>query len=306
MEDRKLCGWRVASDLPLPELLPWRGDDAVPAGLTIRLGEVPERLDEPRHHGPLLQIGRDGSCRYAIAGVAAYLVDAAGSCVTIAPLAEPDAPDIRLFLLGTVLGLLCYKRGLLPLHAACVEIDGRVVAVAGPSGVGKSTLAAALGTRLLSDDVTAIEVAPPSGGGPRVWPSFPRQKLWRDTLEALVLPIGTRLRPRAREMDKFEHPVADFALEPMPLAAVCHLGEGRLERRPPLSRLSGLQTMTVTQANLYRRPAGEALVGVEETFRAAAALAGAVPHFSLHRPRLFAELPDFAAALPDLLRQELP
>lgn len=51
------------------------------------------------------------------------------------------------------------RRGLHPLHAACVALEGRGVLIAGPSGAGKSTLALALletGFDFLSDDLVFL------------------------------------------------------------------------------------------------------------------------------------------------------
>lgn len=62
---------------------------------------------------------------------------------------------------GTVAAQLLAWRGLIPLHACAVEIDGRTVLIAGESGAGKSSLMAGLlgcGASLVSDDLTAITV----------------------------------------------------------------------------------------------------------------------------------------------------
>ena len=70
----------------------------------------------------------------------------------------PDA-NIRLYLLGSAMGVLLHQRGLLPLHANAVEIDGKAFAFMGASGSGKSTLAAWFhdhGYRIIADDVCAV------------------------------------------------------------------------------------------------------------------------------------------------------
>jgi hypothetical protein len=66
------------------------------------------------------------------------------------------------FLLDTVAFLAALCLGREALHAATVVVGEGAVALAGASGMGKSTLAAALlerGARLLSDDVTVVEAA---------------------------------------------------------------------------------------------------------------------------------------------------
>lgn len=247
-----LCGLKVASEILLPELLPWPGDER-PADLVIALGDVPSIIDDPVHVGPFLQTSRSGQCRYEIADVAAYLVED-GRRVTVAPRASPDAPAVRVFLFGSVFGLLCHQRGLLPLHAGCVEIDGKAVAFAGHSGAGKSTLAAAFRRRgfpLLADDVTVIDFSPP--GGPIVLPSFPRIKLWRDTMDALELAHTglDRVRP---DVEKFQLPIeAGFASAPLPLEAVYHLKIAKDHRHVGATVLPGSSALSALLDAVYRR-----------------------------------------------------
>jgi len=62
---------------------------------------------------------------------------------------------------GTVAAHILAWRGLIPLHACAIELDGRAVLIAGAAGAGKSSLMAGLlarGAALVSDDLTAIEV----------------------------------------------------------------------------------------------------------------------------------------------------
>ncbi len=302
MEDYSLCGWRVHSELPLSELLPWRGDDRAP-DVTIRLGEVPP-LEEPVLCGPFLAVGRGGVGRFEVRDVAAFRV-CGGSEITIDPKLPADAPDIGLFLFGSVFGLLCHQRGELPLHGSCVDIGGQAIVFAGPSGSGKSTLAAALvaqGHRLLADDVTVVRPAP-------VWrygqvlavPTLPRQKLWADTLDSLDLPMGRRLRSRG-DMEKFEHCTGPaFQSQPLPLAMVCHLREARLASQATLSPLQGFDAMENVRLAVYRLRAGQQLDGGARVFRSCAALAAAVPQFRLLRPMSLEALPAYAATLPGLL-----
>lgn len=247
-----LCGLRVASELPLPELLPWSGDDR-PADIEIRIGDVPDHLADPLHEGPLLRTARDGTCLYIIDGTAAYLVEG-GRRVTVRPRSGASATTVRLFLLGSVFGFLCHQRGLLPLHAGCVEIDGKAVAFAGHSGAGKSTLAAAFlrrGYPVLADDITVLDMDAP--GGPLVLPSFPRIKLWRDALEGMDIPSHglERIRP---ELEKYQLPVtAGFRTAALPLGALYHLKTVKDRRHVGEEALRGAASMEALVDAVYRR-----------------------------------------------------
>lgn len=62
---------------------------------------------------------------------------------------------------GTVAAHILAWRGLIPLHACAVEVDGRAMLIAGAAGAGKSSLMAGLlarGAALVSDDLTAIAI----------------------------------------------------------------------------------------------------------------------------------------------------
>ena len=177
-----LCGWHTASAIELPELPLWTGASDEPE-IVIALGDVPDAIEDPVLVTPFLQAARDNRARYSVAGVADYLIEQ-GKRITIAPRLAPDSPDVRLFLLGSVFGFLCNQRGVLPIHACSVEVDGGAIAFAGASGMGKSTLAATFhrrGFRLLADDVTPVEL---SDGAIRFLPGLRRIRLWGDSMQA--------------------------------------------------------------------------------------------------------------------------
>jgi hypothetical protein len=214
MSDYQLFGWRVQSALALPELQPWRGDGRVP-DITLQIGPVPPLDPHLPSFSPAVQVTPQG-VRVVIPAVAAFWVEA-GTRVTLAPIIALDAPDIRVFLLGTVLAILCFQRGLLPLHTSAVDISGRALLLSGVSGAGKSTLAAAFaarGYRLLGDDLCALAFE--GIEAPLVYPAFPRVKLWRDS--AAQLEIATQGLERSRqELEKYHVPLPEDRFQPTPL-----------------------------------------------------------------------------------------
>jgi hypothetical protein len=295
--DRILHGLRVSSTLAVPDLLPWTGDDR-PPDLVIRLGEVPPRLEDPIVERPLLQVGRDGACRFAIPAVGAYLVSPDGREITIAPIVDLGAAEVRTFLFGTVFAAACMRRGLLPLHASCVRFGAKAVAFAGHSGAGKSTLAAMLlrrGYPLLADDMTVIDLDAP--GGPMVLPGFPRVKLWRDAMDRLEFSAEGLERARPG-LEKYHVPIeAEFCIDPLPLAGLVHI-EARTHAPRGLRRLSVMDGLKSISSVLYRQQMMLRLGLQQQQMQGYAAILGAVGGLrALRRPESSDELD---AVLPSL------
>lgn len=288
-EDRWLCGWRVATALPLDELLPWTGDDR-PPDLAIRLADSAVEADMPRDLRPGLHVTPDGSCTVTVDGVAAYRIDAAARSVTILPVLPPSAPAIRLFLLGSVFAIICFRRGLIPLHACCVEIDGEAVAFSGPSEAGKSTLAAAFsrhGHRILADDLTVVTLA--TRGRPAVLPAFPRVKLWGETIRALALPEQPRA-PVREGMDKYSVRLdGAFQPQPMPLGSLYYLEDSQADQ-PAVAPVRGFASGAAVMDAVYRPRLAARMGLADDLFAASMDVAAVVPGYRLARRRSLAEL----------------
>ncbi len=256
MEDSVLCGWRVRSELPLPELPPWAGDERE-ADIVIRMGDQPPPIENPSYLGPLLQIGQDGSSRFSIPSVATYAIDGRGEVVTVAPALGAEASACRAFVFGVVTAILCQRRGLLPLHACCVGLDGPegpvAVAFAGRSGIGKSTLAAAFlrrGLQILADDVTVLEATPT--GRPLVRAGPPRLKLWRDVLDSLGR-TSQGLEPVRESMGKYSLPLgSSFTATPLPLVAIHHLERVYDDRHVIWVQQRGLSALELFLSVVYQ------------------------------------------------------
>jgi hypothetical protein len=287
--DYQVFGLRIRSEIPLPELFPAIGE-AVP-DVTIRRGIVPPS-------GPSVGLQTQGAALIlTVPEVGRYRIEA-GREIVVDP--EPDAPEpnFRLFLLGSAFGAVLHQRGLLPLHANAVEIDGRAVAFMGESGAGKSTLAAWFhdhGHRVIADDVCVVGF---KGAQAIAVPGLPRLRLWSDALRAMGR--DSRDYPRSyggqEQIDKFDVPIERTiaVCEPQPLAAI-YLLDG-IEPFA-FTRLTGIEAAEMLFAHTYRGSYLAAALTHRTHWTSCITLAGGTPMFQLSRVRDFDRLDEQCAGI---------
>lgn len=242
-------GLHIRSQIPLPEIRDAPPSDGALSAVVVRLGDVAESGEGPKGAHFVFS---DRDVSLSVGGVARYRI-ANGSEIEVTP--EPGASmrDVRLFLLGTAFGILCHQRGLIPLHANAIVVQGEAVAFAGPTGAGKSTLAAyflSRGHQLLCDDICAVSLD--DNGRPLAWPGPPRVKLWRDAV-AIFGHDSERLERVVDQRDKFHLPFArDIGHAPFPLRRLYVLGTHETESEVSFSRLRGASAIEAIAAQTYR------------------------------------------------------
>jgi hypothetical protein len=131
--------------------------------------------------GEQLRIERntDGERLFSYGDRARFLLDSAGEVLACAP--SHAGLAWQRTLLGKVLPAVSVMRGYEALHAAALECPYGAVAIAAPSGTGKSTLALELiarGWALLSDDVLVLS---PTPTGVRAHPGTPHLTVAHDS-----------------------------------------------------------------------------------------------------------------------------
>jgi hypothetical protein len=187
--------------------------------------------------------------------------------------------DASTYLLGPVLGYVLRLRGLHVLHGSAVRLAPRAgqggrgrtgaLALVGPPGAGKSTLAAALARRgyaVLTEDVCALcergmgcraafgeeDVAP---GTVEVLPGYPLIRLWPDAVEMLygspdVLPLLTPTWEK-RYLPLGEGG-AEFCREPAPLHAIVLLAPREDADAPRVERVAPAEALIHLVGNTYK------------------------------------------------------
>ncbi len=241
-------GLTIQSDIPLPltEI------DGKKDGfhLQIRKGRIP-KLFQNSEDGRLYTQLENGRFLCRIPNVANFLIDPLQEILVDAR-ANADLESIRLFLLGSAMGVVLHHQQGLVLHGNAISHKDEALIFSGPSGIGKSTLATAAvyaGYKILSDDIAMIRF--PAESSPKVSPGYPQLKLWESTLKAFEI-SSQKLKSIYNRIDKFNLPIPrSFDARTLPVRNIFTL---KVEDRNDLrfQRLTGRNAFLALHSNTYR------------------------------------------------------
>ena len=238
----------------------------------------------------------DGAARFSWKDHFEFHVSADGARVRWRRLVGIPDEVLFTYLLNQVLSRCLTVRGLEPLHATSVVVNGRAIGIMGDSGYGKSTLAAELirrGCPLLTDDVLVLELL---GNGVQAYPSLARLKLHPDSADAAFgrrrsLPMNTFTDKMILPLRASEHVSAA-----VPLGAIFVIPSSAGSAAITIRRVRGHRSLLPIIQNSFdtsfldRRR-------LEQQFEFACRLAKAVPISVLSFPRRLECLPAVADAL---------
>jgi hypothetical protein len=237
-------GVTIRSDIALP---PLKEVESASNDLAIEQGWVsPQGLEDPQVVKPFGQQA-PGEHWFHVPGIARFLVFD-GSNVRYMPVEGADEQSVRLFILGTCIGVIMHQRGQLVIHGNAVRVGDECVIFAGASGRGKSTLAAAFyqrGYELLTDDVAVIN------DRLEVVPSYPQIKIWQDTADKLGIDT-TKLQRIRLQVNKYAFPlVSGFCSSPLPVRGLYILNTHN-ESRFNFEPITGTDKFNPLKNNTYR------------------------------------------------------
>jgi len=289
------AGITVTSQIELPEWRPFLLPEcAAVTDVRILLKSKDEHFPADRENLPC--VTAEEFCFFA--PEAGHYKIRNGAEISVFPVPGTGLRELRLFLLGTAWGVLCYQRGLLVVHAGSVAIGGAAVLFCGEAGIGKSTLTGCLALRghdLVSDDLCRLALSPE--GTPVVYPASGQLRLWRDALELVGLSENGLERDHFR-FDKYIAPWrVDIQKSPLPLGGIYLLGWGDMKLR----RLSGMRAVnSFIRAATYRGKILEQMGRTAAYWQACLELLQGVPVWEITRPKNLAALDEMA----DLLEKQ--
>jgi hypothetical protein len=255
-----------------PALSPWLSIERLPARPPAEVAHWDWQLPTPSGEPFLALLRRSDALLLRFADLADVLVEHGAAHARVWP--HPDASDgaIGRLLLDQLLPRVLAGRGRCVLHASAVLAPRGALAFVGPSGVGKSTLAARLadaGLSVMADDALVVEL---DQGVCFARGAYPGLRL---------APSGAGAKTRVCEG-------MSFAAERVPLAAIYlleHDAKGAAAGAPEVRTLAGAAALECLLRDSYRLDASDR-AELGRGFAQLSALLDAVPLFRLRRPAI--------------------
>lgn len=159
--------------------------------------------------------------------LASFVFDTSSGSIRCVPQQQTPPHTLRHLLLDQVLPLVLNHKGKEVLHGAAVVTPYGACAFVGPTGTGKSTLAASFlsaGYSVLTDDCVVLDAR---GGDIVAVPAYPGLRLWDDAIDAIFGTTGS-CAPVAHYTPKQRFTAAlsatPFYASAVPLAGIYVLG----------------------------------------------------------------------------------
>ncbi len=218
--------------------------------VSVRLGAVPVTFHDSSTESVVGQVS-PGAFLLTVPGIARFLIRD-GSDIIIDLRSPSCSTDILPFLLGPVFGILLQQIGIVPLHGSSILTGGKATLFLGPTGAGKSMLAATFfqrGHHVLADEICAVDPAPV----PKLLSSPPYLSLWEDSLLRLNIAPGS-LRPVRPALRKFLLPCGrDSELKPVPLGTCYILDRSLHVSGIEVEPIEGIPKINAVASQAYRR-----------------------------------------------------
>ena len=275
-------GLRVKSELEFPELLSLSENGLHDIGLVYGIApeHKQENLDDVKKS---IYISTD-AYKLILPDIATYWAEKGNSSI-IQPALLADMNKVRLFCLSNVFAAILNQRGFIPIHAAAMKVNDRLVLICGNSGAGKSTLVGALrsiGFSVFSDDVCIPETN--LSNQVLMYSSYPMMKFWDETINRLPS-LGEpdiQLRSDVKKYGFYVH--NQFDTSPKLPVMVFFLEKSNGLHQVEVEEVKGFKLFQYLESNAYRSEYLGAVDLKQAHFNLFSGLANQLKGFVIRRP----------------------
>lgn len=245
----KVYGLNIESEIFVPELSQLDKSEQNSIDVKISYGTMPQDIKELINRGIKANYQKQRMW-FHIKDIASYCISN-GSEITIELCETTDLQIVKVYILGSVLGMILLQRDIVAMHGGAIVIDGKGCIFTGEKGAGKSTLTTALrkkGYDFVSDDVGAIK----TGNTNMIHPGFGYQKLCEDAMIKLGYNPND-FEPFRSDMNiKYIVPALDsFVDTEVPFEALFELEAGNVES-VEIVEVKGNEKLQKLMKNIFR------------------------------------------------------
>ena len=256
----EVYGLTIETNIDFKELR--KAKEKSKADILVQKGQVSDEIKKRVNEGCSFEFN-DKLVWYSLKNVGIFSVEN-GIKITIDAYEGANEEDIRIYTLGTAMGVLLTQRGQIAIHGGTVTVGNKGITVLGDMGAGKSTLLAALrldGSKFISDDVSVV--------------NFDSKKNPIDLNKYKII-------DESRE--KYALPLEDnFSDEAMPLSMLCKIEVANV-KEVKIRKVVGKESLDILLNNIYRKEIFNYLKMKSEYFKQCLDILKKVPVYVLTRP----------------------
>lgn len=277
----RVYGLNIESTIQVPELEMIDSNSNIDVRMSY--GQVNQEIKDLIEEGKCSKYSKQ-SMWFNIKDVAIYHIYN-GDTIVIQPYEGASIKQIKLYILGSVMGMILLQKNIVAIHGGGIVMNGKGCVFTGPKGSGKSTITTALrkkGYKFISDDVCSID-----SNKLTINHGFGYQKLCEDAMDKFGYDVE-QFEIFRGDLNKNKYIVPafnEFIKEDIKLDSIFELSVGDVNK-VEIEEIQGSQKMDKFINNIFRVEVLKYAGGIEVLyFKKCLNIVKNIKWFKVTRPR---------------------